>query len=56
MALAWEATAPRRDEATAIVERVPGLRVVTTPPYDALAHQVDRQIKRRDILVIRRAD
>jgi len=56
MALAWEATAPRRDEATAIVERVRGLRVVTTPPYDALAHQVDRQIKRRDILVIRRED
>ena len=56
MALAWEATAPRREEATAIVERHPGLRVVTTPPYDALVHQVDRQIKRRDILVIRRED
>lgn len=54
MALAWEATAPRREEATAIVEADRRLRVVTAPPYDALAHQVDRQIKRRDVLVIRR--
>lgn len=54
MALAWEATAPRREEATALVEADSRLRVVTDPPYDALFHQVDRQIKRRDVLVIRR--
>jgi SAM-dependent methyltransferase len=52
MALAWEATSVRRPDATALVEANPGLRVITTPPYDALEHQVDRQIKRRDVLVI----
>jgi hypothetical protein len=52
MALAWEATSVRRPEATALVEAHPGLRVITTPPYDALEHQVDRQIKRRDVLVM----
>lgn len=54
MALAWEASAPRRAAAAAHVEAHPGLRVVATPPYDALEHQLDRQIKRRDVLVVRK--
>ena len=53
-ALAWEASTPRRDEARAIVERHPGLQVLDAFPYDALAHPVDRQIKRRDVLVVRK--
>ena len=31
-----------------------GTSVVNTPPYDALEHQVDRQIRRRDVLVVRK--
>lgn len=54
LALAWEASGPRRAAATALVEAHRGLRVVTAPPYDALEHQVDRQIKRRDVLVARK--
>lgn len=54
MALAWEASGPKRAEAIAIVERHPNLRVVNSAPFDALEHQVDRQIKRRDVLVIRK--
>ncbi len=53
-ALAWEASHLRRREAIALVERVPGLRVLDEPPYEALEHAVDRQIKRRDVLVIRK--
>jgi hypothetical protein len=54
MALAWEASGPKRAEAIAHIERHKNLRVVNTPPYDALEHQVDRQIRRRDVLVIRK--
>lgn len=54
LALAWEASGPKRPEAIALVERHPGLRVLTGPPHDSLEHQVDRQIRRRDVLVIRK--
>ena len=54
MSIAWEASGPKRAEAIALVERHPNLRVVNSAPYDALEHQVDRQIKRRDVLVIRK--
>jgi hypothetical protein len=54
MAIAWEASGPKRAEAIALVDRHPNLRVLNTTPYDALEHQVDRQIKRRDVLVIRK--
>lgn len=52
--LAWEAGAPRRPKAIELAERHPTLTVVTASPYDALEHRVDRQIKRRDVLVIRK--
>lgn len=54
MALAWEASRLQRDEAIALIH-AHGLHVVNEPPYNALAHQVDRAIKQRDVLVIRRA-
>ncbi|MFN8512610.1 MAG: hypothetical protein U0232_24760 [Thermomicrobiales bacterium] len=54
LALAWEASGPKRQEAITLVERHQGLSVINTPPYDALEHQVDRQIRRRDVLVIRK--
>lgn len=54
LALAWEASRLERPEAIGLVERSRrGLRVIDEPPFDTLAHQVDRAIKRRDILVIR---
>jgi hypothetical protein len=30
------------------------LTIYNTPPYDQLAHQVDRVIKQRDVIVARR--
>jgi hypothetical protein len=54
IAMAWEASGPKRPDAIALVEQHPNLRVVNTPPYDSLEHQVDRQIRRRDVLVIRK--
>lgn len=54
MTLAWEASTVRRETAVARVATHPGLQVVTTPPYDALEHAVDRQIQQRDVLTIRR--
>jgi hypothetical protein len=54
LALAWEASHLIREEATAIVEQHGGLQVLDAPPYDALEHPVDRQIKRRDVLVVRK--
>jgi hypothetical protein len=38
----------------ALVETVAPLTVLNDPPYNQLAHRVDRVIKRRDILVARR--
>jgi hypothetical protein len=56
MALAWEASTTRRESAIDRVEKHHGLRVVDTPPFSELEHPVDRQIKRRDVLVIRREE
>jgi len=55
MALAWDATRFPREQMIALVDAVEGLTVLNHPPYDALAHRVDRVIRRRDVLVARRA-
>lgn len=54
VALAWEASGLGRAAAIELVEQQPGLRAIDEPPYTALEHPVDRQIKRRDVLVIRK--
>ena len=54
LALAWDAT---RFPRAMMIETVSALRELTvynTPPYDQLAHGVDRVIKARDVLVARR--
>jgi predicted RNA methylase len=51
---AWDATRFTRAEMVSLVETTAPLVVLNTPPYDQLAHRVDRVIKRRDILVARR--
>jgi hypothetical protein len=52
---AWDATRLERSEMIALVESLAPLTILNQPPYDQLAHRVDRVIKRRDILVARRA-
>ncbi len=53
MALAWESTRFPRADMIALVESAGPLAVFDKPPYNMLAHRVDRVIKRRDVLVAR---
>lgn len=53
MALAWESKRFPRPEMMALVESLSDLTVLNDFPYDHLAHQVDRVIKQRDVLVAR---
>jgi hypothetical protein len=54
MAFSWDSTRLDREEMMALIGKVADLEVVDRPPYDRLAHRVDRVIKRRDVLVARR--
>ncbi|MFC1463543.1 MAG: hypothetical protein ACFLMY_01725 [Candidatus Brachytrichaceae bacterium NZ_4S206] len=54
LAFAWEAARFPRAEIIALVESHSGLRVLNDPPYDRLAHRVDRVIKQRDVIVARK--
>jgi hypothetical protein len=51
LAFAWDATRFPREEMTVLLETAAPFAVLNAPPYDRLAHRVDRVIKRRDILV-----
>lgn len=53
LTFAWDATRFPRAEMIALVENASPLTVLNDPPYDQLAHRVDRVIKERDILVAR---
>ncbi len=54
IAFSWDSTRFDRQEMMAFVGKVADLEVIDRPPYDRLAHRVDRVIKRRDVLVARR--
>jgi hypothetical protein len=54
IAFSWDSTRLDRKEMMALVDKVADFEVVNRPPYDRLAHRVDRVIKRRDVLVARR--
>ena len=54
LVFAWDATRFPRAEMISLVETSAPLAVRGAPPYDQLAHRVDRVIKQRDILVARR--
>ncbi|RIK57491.1 MAG: hypothetical protein DCC57_01885 [Chloroflexi bacterium] len=54
LAMAWDATRFDRAQMTGLAESVAPLTVLAQPPYNQLAHRVDRVIKQRDILVARR--
>ena len=54
MALAWESTRFPREEMIALAQSVCPLTVLNDPPYNALVHRVDRVIKHRDVLVLRK--
>ena len=54
LTLAWDATRFPRATMVESVSALAELAVYNTPPYDQLAHGVDRVIKARDVLVARR--
>lgn len=53
LVFAWESKRLPRAEMIALVESVSPLTVLDAPPYNMLAHRVDRVIKQRDVLVAR---
>jgi len=53
IAFSWDATRFSRSEMIELVHAAAPLQVVEHPPYDRLAHRVDRVIKRRDVIVAR---
>jgi hypothetical protein len=55
LAMAWESSRFPREEMIELVEALSPLTVLNDPPYDALAHRVDRVIKQRDVVVARHA-
>ena len=54
IALAWESTRFTREGMIDLVKSVSTLTVLDEPPYNALVHRVDRVIKNRDVLVLRK--
>ncbi len=54
LAFAWDATRFPREQMIDVVQGAAPVAVLDVPPYNELAHRVDRVIKRRDILVLRR--
>ncbi len=53
LALAWDATRFAREKMIAVLEGHSHLTVLNDPPYNQLAHRVDRVIKHRDVIVAR---
>jgi SAM-dependent methyltransferase len=56
LAFAWDATRLPRSEMLELVQAHTPLQILAHPPYDQLAHQVDRVIKRRDVIVARQPE
>ncbi len=56
LVMAWDAKRLPRAEMIALVESASPLVVLNDPPYDSLAHRVDRAIRQRDVLVARPAE
>lgn len=54
MAFSWDATRFPREEMIALVHELSDFTVFNDAPYNQLAHQVDRVIKKRDVIVARR--
>ena len=56
LVFSWESTRFSRDQMVDLVESAAGLVVLKEPPYNQLAHRVDRAIKNRDIIVAQLAE
>lgn len=54
LTFSWNATHLPREDMVSLVQEVSNLTVLNDAPYNQLAHQVDRVIKNRDIIVARK--
>lgn len=52
--MSWDSTRFPRADMIAIVQTACGLNVLNDPPYSQMAHRVDRVIKQRDLLVMKK--
>lgn len=52
--MSWDSTRFSRDEMIALAGAVSAMRILTEPPYDQMQHRVDRVIKQRDVLCLRK--
>jgi len=55
LAMSWDATRFPRADMIALAQTSSSLTVLDDPPYNQLAHRVDRVIKQRDVLVAHKA-
>jgi hypothetical protein len=53
LVLAWESRRVPRMDMIDLIQSISHLVVLDEPPYDRMAHRVDRVIKRRDLIVAR---
>jgi len=53
LVLAWESKRVPRPDMIDLIQSISQLVVLDEPPYNQMAHRVDRVIKRRDVLVAR---
>lgn len=53
LVLAWESRRLPRSELIDLIQSTGALAVLNDPPYDQMAHRVDRVIKQRDVIVAR---
>lgn len=52
--MSWDATRFSRDEMIALAGGASSLHVLTDPPYGQMQHRVDRVIKQRDVVCLRK--
>ena len=53
LVFSWDATRFQREEMITLVQEMSPFTVINDPPYNRLAHGVDRVIKQRDVIVAR---
>jgi hypothetical protein len=52
--MSWDSTRFSRDEMIALAGDASAMRALTDSPYDQMQHRVDRVIKQRDVVVLRK--
>jgi hypothetical protein len=56
LVMSWDSTRFSREEMIEMAGEASAMRALTDPPYNQMQHRVDRVIKQRDVLVLRKAD